>query len=153
MIVNNEKLFFWRTFKGLKQKHEIIQCISKMVGIIILQEIDIHALEKLYWMRTYFGKHCHSYSLIKAGILQLKFLIYFLQGCLFLNFYSNFMEIVVGSDHGLATSHYLKRWWPSLLTQLYITRPQWVKGKPGPFVKKKTTINFHLKFPRSTANQ
>ena len=27
---------------------------------------------------------------------------------------------------GLATSHYLKQWWPSLLRHICITRPQWV---------------------------
>ena len=30
-------------------------------------------------------------------------------------------------DASQATSHYLKQWWPSLLTQICITWPQWVK--------------------------
>ena len=36
------------------------------------------------------------------------------------------MAALVGSDNGLATSHYLNQWWHNLLTHTCVTRTQWV---------------------------
>ena len=43
-----------------------------------------------------------------------------------LTIFHHWFRLWLGADQ--ATSHFLERWWPCLLTHMCVTRPQWVKS-------------------------
>ena len=73
---------------------------------------DHHFAEDI--VKYFFWFHCISFQIsVKIAIIYLTIS------------YSWFKQSF-GTEK--ASSHYLKQWWPSLLTHICITRPRWVKA-------------------------